>query len=309
MFRSILVPLDGSAFGEQALPPALDIARRSGARIELVHVHVVPAPMYAARVANWNYEGTYDPRGAEKARAYLEETAGRLRKTADVPVTFVLLEGGVADALAEQVRSAKADLVVMTTHGRGPFSRLWLGSVADAFIRRSTVPVLLLRPREGTPAGAVGPNPRHVLIPLDGSPLAEQILVPAVALAQPTGADYTLLRVIPPVVAAVFEPAGVAAPVLVDEPSLQERKSQAQAYLQDVAHRFRAPGLDVRTQVVVDPVVPEAIFQAAQDNDIDLIALATHGRAGLPRLLLGSVADKVIRGASVPVLVFRPAEK
>jgi nucleotide-binding universal stress UspA family protein len=201
------------------------------------------------------------------------------------------------------------DLVVMTTHGRGPLSRLWLGSVADAFLRRSPAPLFLIRPREGAPDLAAGPGPRHILIPLDGGPLAEQVLGPAVALGQPVGADYTLLRVLPPAVAVVFEPAGTPMPVLVDDPPLQERESQARAYLDQVANRLRAEGLGVRTQVAVDQLVPGAILDAVPDNDIDLIALATHGRAGLPRLLLGSVADKVIRGAAVPVLAFRPAEK
>jgi nucleotide-binding universal stress UspA family protein len=200
------------------------------------------------------------------------------------------------------------DLVVMTTHGRGPFSRFWLGSVADEFLRRAPVPVLLVRPQETKPDLGREPALRHVLVPLDGSPLAEQILGPAVSLGSLTRADYTLLRVVPPPMFGVYDAGGFAiSPV--EEPSLEEQRSHAEAYLDKVAERLRAKSLPVRTQVIVGRQPSEAILEEAQTQAIDLIALATHGLQGLQRLLLGSVADKVIRGASIPVLVYRPTGK
>src|SRR5262249_42499567 len=134
MYRSILVPLDGSTFGEHALPAALSIARRAGASVKVVHAH---APVFANGLMS-TY--TLDTQERDYARSYLGEVILRLRKATKVPVSSALLEGPVADTLAAHVTAAGADLVVMTTHGRGPLSRFWLGSVADELLRRLTVP-------------------------------------------------------------------------------------------------------------------------------------------------------------------------
>jgi nucleotide-binding universal stress UspA family protein len=194
----------------------------------------------------------------------------------------------------------------MTTHGRGPLSRFWLGSVADEFIRKTSVPVLLVRPKEGTLDLSQEPVVRRVLIPLDGSGLAEQILGPAVALGSLMNADYTLLRVVCPPLFTVYDPAAVAVSP-VDQTSLEEERTQAQAYLDQVAQRLRARSLPVCTQVLVGMQPHQAILEEVQAQGVDLIALATHGRKGLTRLLLGSIADKLVRGAGVPVLVHRPS--
>jgi nucleotide-binding universal stress UspA family protein len=303
MYRTVLVPLDGSTFGEHALPLALAIARRAGARLQLAHVNVLPAPLFAERRPN--FENTLDPRAREKAQAYLDGAAERLASRAGVPSTSVLLEGGIAEALQGHIAATGVDLVVMTTHGRGPLSRFWLGSVADEFLRRATVPVLLVRPQEAPPDFAREPLPRHVLVPLDGSALAEQVLAPAVSLGSPAEADYTLVRVVQPVVVGGYDPVGFGASQML-QPAMDEMCAQAREYLDGVARRLRAQRLSVHTRVLIDQQPPGAIFEEAQAGGIDLIALATHGRHGLARLLLGSVADKVIRGSSLPVLAYRP---
>src|SRR5205823_5964004 len=137
---------------------------------------------------------------------YLAGVVKRLREMAPVVVTSSVLEGPVTEAIEEHARATGTDLIVMTTHGRGALSRFWLGSVADDLVRRLSVPVLLLRPSEKGPAPAALPGFRHVLIPLDGTALAEQALEPALQLAGPTSAQFTLLRVVAPIVPTTYDP-------------------------------------------------------------------------------------------------------
>ncbi|HZY89719.1 MAG TPA: universal stress protein [Gemmataceae bacterium] len=308
MYRSILVPLDGSTFGEHALPLAWEIARRTGASLKLLHVippfPVIDAggPLLADADLTAHFQG--------QARAYLEGLLQRLGGVADVAVTPTVLEGEVVSQVKDFAARAEVDLVVMATHGRGPLARFWLGSVADELVRQLPLPLLLVRPREKPPDPRGGPDLGRVLLPLDGSPLAERALEPAVALGG-AGATYTLLRVVKPALLPAYAPEGRSlereAKGLLDQiEALQQRLlAEAEEYLAGVAGRLRAQGLQVQTRVAVEEQPAVAILREAADARAGLIALGTHGRRGLARLFLGSVADKVVRGAAVPVLVHR----
>jgi nucleotide-binding universal stress UspA family protein len=305
MYRTILVPLDGSVFGEHALPLALRIAGQSGATLRLVHVHVPVATAYGDNALATDHD--LDTRVKEKEHAYLEEVSARLGKVCGIRRVTALLDGRIADTVYEQALSAGVDLVVMTTHGRGPLSRFWLGSVADELMRRLPQPLLLVRPAETPPDLAHPPALHHVLIPLDGSALAEDILDPALELGRLLQADFTLLRVIEPVILPDVHLGGNAVSGL-DPALLKALHSEAQAYLERMAELLRARSLRVQTRVISNCWAAGAILEEAGAHAVHLIALATHGRGGLARLLLGSVADKVVRGASVPVLLRRSRE-
>jgi len=307
MVRSLLVPLDGSTFGESALPLALTIARRAQATLQVVHVHV-PLLYFDTTMG---YESEVDDRIRQQEQAYLDSVVQRLAAVSAIPVKAVLLNGQVVDTLHAHAQATGVDLMVMTTHGRGPLSRFWLGSVADELIRRTPTPLLLVRPQEGEPDLTKERLLRHVLIPLDGSALAEQILEPALALGAPLGADYTLLRVIKPLLplypeaftTTVVEPGHA---MIEQMQELHEKvKGEAQTYLDGVAERLRARSHRVQTRVASGVQPAAAILDEAGACGSDLIALETHGRRGLSRLLMGSTADKVIRGSSLPVLVCR----
>lgn len=314
MYRSIMVPLDGSPFSEHALPLALSIARRSGARVQLVYVHAPLASVYgeSAFVLDTSLEVEFK----NKQRAYLDNVIKRVGQMSSVPVTALLLDGQIAERLKAQAVNGGADLVVMTTHARGPMGRFWLGSVADELIRQMAMPPLLLvRPNHGAPDLKQEPVFKHMLIPLDGSPLAEQMIEPAVSLGSLMGAAYTLLRVIKPMAPASYEVEGaqLARPALVIVERIQKAHEQlrkeAEDYLEKVAQRLRARSLAVQTRVAIEQQPAVAILQRIEALGNDVVALETHGRRGLSRLFLGSVADKVIRGSSVPVFVHRPAEQ
>src|SRR4051794_18948678 len=199
MYRSILVPLDGTRFAEHALPAALSLARRTAARLLLVSVSTPLAEAYV--------EGLYfntlelEQEVTARHRTYLDGMAGRVRQRAGVEVVARVLHGEVAPTLCDLIDQGEADLVVMATHGRGPLGRFWLGSVADEMIRHATAPLLLVRPAEGEADLSAEPDLSRIVLPLDGTGLAEQILTPAVALAEVVpGAEIILLRAVHPAV-------------------------------------------------------------------------------------------------------------
>jgi nucleotide-binding universal stress UspA family protein len=310
MYRSLLVPLDGSPFGEHALPVALSLARRAGATLHLAYVDPPATALYPEALLA--ADATLEAQLRSRQKEYLEGVARRLEGLAPVPVRAAVLDGPIAPTLHDHAGAVSADLVVMTTHGRSAVGRFWLGSVADYLIRHLSVPLLLVRPHDTAPAWDSDPLPRHILLPLDGTPLAEEMIEPAAAVAALTGAEFTLLRVLRPVLPSniAYESVGVGPAteeVIAQIQRVHEQlRMEAESSLAGVAVRLRGQGFGVQTRVAVEEQPALAILQEAVPPAIDLVALQTHGRGGLARLLLGSVADKVIRGASVPVLVRRP---
>ena len=299
-FRSILVPVDGSPFGEHALPLALGIARRAGADVRVVHVHL-PLESVFHRVRP-HHESGPDAWLRQRRQGYLDDLIRRLQEVTAVPVRPAFMEGREVAASLGAAASAGADLVVMATRGRGPLARLWCGGIADKLMRRLSVPLLLVRGHDVPVDLENAPPLRHVLVPLDGSGLAERVLEPAVALGMLTGADHTLLHVAAP----EFD-YSVGYGVRSWRPPGDRRRAEAWKYLRRVADRLGGGTLRVHPRVVPDErPIAEAILRYAQAHDADLIALASRGRGGLSQVFRGSVADRVVRGASVPVLVYRP---
>lgn len=300
MYRTILVPLDGSPFSERALPLALRVARHTGAAVDLAHVHdpsVFPH---------------HDAEGKQVMHAALHRLRGRIAARAGLRVTAHFLEGEIVPALRDRIDEGGVDLVVMATHGRGGMSRAWLGSVADALVRELRVPLLLTRPRAPRRRAAAAPPSRRTLVPLDGSPEAEGVLAHAFALGAANQSEVLLLRIVTPLpIALDLYPDGAmplgdgASPI--GGADIERQAREAERYLHSVAERVRRPGVPVNTHVLVNGQPARAILDFAHECDADLIALTTHGHGAFARLLLGSVADKVLRGATVPVLMYRPA--
>jgi nucleotide-binding universal stress UspA family protein len=312
MYKSILVPLDGSTFAEHALPLALTVARHSGASLRLVHVLQPLASVYAE--APLFADSDLEERIKNRLRGYLDAVAFRVCQHTHTPVTTQLEEGEIVPTLRGVVEETKADLVVATTHGRGPLGRFWLGSVADELVRVLPVPLLLTRPPDDVPDLSVEPPLKNMLVALDGTKLSEHMLAYAVEFGRMTGAGLTLLSVIKPVPPVPF-PTGSAnldaevQSMLSQIDAIQEQMAkEALKYLDGLAAPLRAQGLHVATKVVFEERPGTGILHEAVPPAVDLVALETHGRRGLSRLILGSVADKVIRGASVPVLVHRPRQ-
>jgi nucleotide-binding universal stress UspA family protein len=304
MIRSVLVPLDGFSFSEHAIPFASAIARRARGSLHLARVHNPLPPPLGAELG---FTDEIDLVYKDRENSYLADVVRRIGGLPSLQVTTELLEGTTAAALT--ARAADFDLVVMTTHGRGPLGRLWLGSVADELIRVLPVPVLLLRPQDGPADLRHEPVCKQMVLALDGTAVAEQILEPALEVGALLGSSIRLVRVVKPTLVGDYIPAGEASQTMTA--SLYARLSEmqrqleaeARSYLASLASRLAKRRISVETRLLVDDQPAAGILSQAETG---MIALATHGRHGLRRVLLGSVADKLVRGCSLPLLLFRP---
>ncbi len=299
-YRSLLVPLDGSSFGEHALPHALGLARRAGATVRLVQVH---SPLESGfNPGRLSYDSGLDAWLRRRRQAYLDALTRRLAKVTPVRVAPLLAEGREIAASLCEVAGATTDLVVMATRARGPLGRLWHGGVADALLRRLTAPLLLVRGYD-TPVDLTGdPAPRHVLIPLDGSEAAERILGPALGLGKLTGADHTLLRVLHQQRdSSLGYGRGGSHRTAGGRP-----QEEAWNYLRRLARRLGGKTAKVDARLLVaDQATAASILWYAKTRNADLIALTTEWRGTLSQLFRGSVGDQVVRRATTPVLVVR----
>jgi nucleotide-binding universal stress UspA family protein len=310
MFRSILVPLDGSRLAEWALPAAIRTASNNRAELELITIEIPIVPFETTdSLLDDAIEPWRVPADAN-ASAYLDEMVRRVAQVCDVPVhkTIRDFKPRVPEAILQHARDAGSDLIVMTTHGYGPFKRFWLGSVADTVIRESKLPTLIVRPAEDAAADLTNqPRYRHVLIPLDGSEVSQTVINYATGVAGPD-ATFTLLRAVVPLPLPLLTPEFAVAGALTREAAtVHDLEEQARTTLEQIAGRLRTRVANVKTVVMIEPFVASGILDYARDHAVDLIALTTHGRGGASRVLLGSTADKIVRGATMPVLVYRPA--
>jgi nucleotide-binding universal stress UspA family protein len=298
----LLVPLDGSDLSKRAIPVAAGLARRAGAELRLVHVHS-PFPADPIHIAGLPILDEHlRPLRREHEQVYLDR-AGRALG-AGVPVSTALLDGPVAASLGTYAVHGGVGLIVMATHGRSGLERAWLGSVAEDMVRTSSVPLLLIRPEPGHKPGPF----RRILVPLDGSAFAEAILEHAVTLGSvEPDAELILLAVVQPVVSAAWMPGPTLAASLPAEEATRHEEDRAREYLERVVARFDTSGLRLRWRVEIASAVAPAILGVARAERVDAMAVTTHGRSGLARLMLGSVADKLVRGSHTPVLVFRPS--
>ncbi|HEY3229435.1 MAG TPA: universal stress protein [Roseiflexaceae bacterium] len=297
MYHSILVPLDGSGLSEHAVPAAATIAHASGAALHLTHVRVPAAKQRANTASNTAESGTRD-------RDYLETIVERLAAEPDLKLTKTILDGEVVDALAAYAAASAIDLIVMTTYGHGGLPYHRVGSTTEALVRRISLPILLIQPNETAPDLGQPSTFQHVLVPLDGSHLAEQILEPALALGKLMHAEYTLLRIVEPLTLKDYDP--VSAIAHLSERTNEEVRREAEEYLAAFAERLRADGVRCTIRAVIDRQPAAEILRAMHEPGIDLLGMTTHGRAGLGRLLIGSVAYNVVREAEIPVLIYRP---
>lgn len=303
MLTTILVPLDGSRFAEAALPDATRVAAAAMARMYLIMASQ-PVVAMAGMGESAGFQLAPDEEERHRGAEYLAGIATRCDGTSDFPAQFRLLEGPAGEAVCDEAGRVGADLIVMATHGRGAFGRLWLGGVADHVVRHSSRPVLLVHPQRNRP-GALRREGGDILVALDETEFSDAILDPVVDLARATGAGVTLLTVVAP----VFEPLEPSMPYPVPQhPGVLARRSDgAHCRLRRVAARLRKRVASVSTRVAAGSSPAGGILSVLEEPRFGMVALTTHGAAGVRRLLLGSVAEKVIRAAGKPVLVLRPA--
>jgi len=276
MFAKILVPLDGSELSERAVPYATVLAKAATGSLTLVRV-------------------VLDPAHEDEAKAELATVAEKVAKlgvNADVRVIY----GHPAEMIIDAAASDQHTMIVMSTHGRSGLGRWLYGSVADQVLREATVPVLLV------PAACerVWSDQRsfHILAPLDGSDLAEEALAPVTRLADELSAELLLIQAVEPAHYAFAD----TYPYPIND--VDSEVAAADAYLNDVAKSIETPTRLIRTRSVVG-YAPTAIATVADEEQADLIAMATHGSSGVRRLVMGSVAVGTLQRATVPVFLVR----
>jgi nucleotide-binding universal stress UspA family protein len=236
----------------------------------------------------------------DSALSELSALAVECRRISSAEISADLEQGSVPDALERYAKRNEIDLIVISSHGRRGIARLSLGSVTDCLIRGTTIPVLVVKPKASYLAPDASKEFHHIVVPLDGSALAEQILARVIPLAKVEDARITLLHVLDPSEASYSDEE------LRRLPWWEKEVAGAQAYLARKACQVRRHGIDTTTVVVVGENVSDAITDYARRERADLIAIATHGLGGLVRVLRGSVADAVTKSAMSSVLVFHP---
>jgi nucleotide-binding universal stress UspA family protein len=347
MIQRILVPLDGSRIALTALPPALSIAERSGATIFLVSAAATtPSVMVRERGTATAPGGADDParpggpgqrpaggkttptegwfeEERKRAKTYLNEVVNQIGETS-ATLQVRILSGSPIPALEDAVAEFDIDLIVMTSHGRGRLERLWIGSVTEGLIRSGPCPILIWRPEARSshaedPAPEVGdvedraglgvdlstrPDFRRILVPLDGSERSETILPHVRNLAVGFEASLQLASVVsaPTRLPSMYLPHQAE-----EEEDRTEEIQEFTRYLESVADRLREDGLTVDLVVLEGRKPADAILAQRKAEGADLVAMATRGRGGLVRMVTGSVADKVLRAGTAPVLIHRPS--
>lgn len=306
MFRTVVVPLDGSPLAEHAIATATMLAERADAELVLVRAHQVILHDLGDQVP-------LDQAMREEAQDYLDRTAKGIHSEIGLTARTAVLDGPPGQTICDFVRAEKQPLLVMSTHGRTGFSRAWMGSVADAVVHSASVPVLLLRPEEA-PDGLLEPLGvfHRMLLPVDGSGYSEQVVPYAMALAELTAAQVLLLEVVKPVYTPAFAPAmeyavAYAPPEEYAADATASLVERAADYVSALAVKLRRQyaTLDIQTEVRTDAAPARAILETAREQGTDLVAMTTHGR-GMRRMMIGSVADKILRGGPRAMLVVRP---
>lgn len=297
-FRNVLVPVNGEHVGEYALPLALGIANRTGAEIHLVLVH---RPYRSDFPFELMAEPGLPDRLRREQKDYLDELVRRIKKVTSVPITPIFLEGNDVAGLLSEYASENADLVVIATQGRGILSRLWSEATAQPLLRRLTIPVLFVRGYDA-PVDLTGdPQIQHMLFPVNGSSNEEDVLQSAMALRMQTNTRHTFLQIVPLSMDCPLGQSKLAS----GQPRSSDLLSEDWKHLDRLSDRLNGGKTNsVRSTVITnDRPIATAIVDYSQSNDVDLIVMSTRNRSGLARFFTGSIADKVIRSASKPVLV------
>jgi len=297
-FKKILVPTDFSEFSQYALKYACAFAKGSGGMIECVHV---------VDTTFMDVGGVYAP--AASAQKSLNTIRAQAQKELDhfvrkehllgIEVKPHMREGIAADEIVKLTEEAKADLVIISSHGRSGLDRLVFGSVCDRVLRLSKVPVLIVKHPEHEALAKDGSlSLKRILCPIDFSAFSRSALPAATELAKQFGATIVLAHIAD----ARFDYPEWNAQIALN--NTQHLVEAAQENLARVAKDLSG----VKSEIHVSVGVPHhSLVGLTSNGKVDLVIMPTHGRKGIAHALLGSVTERVAHGANCPVLVIRPA--
>jgi nucleotide-binding universal stress UspA family protein len=304
MYDKILVPLDGSALAEQVLPYVRPLTKALAASIELLRA-IPPAGHELADPNSTNSE--------DQVLDYLRSVSASLNDLG-ISISCAVRQGDPAPWIISEAEQEPGTLIAMATHGRSGVARWLLGSVTDKVLHATTTPLLIVRSNE--PSNSVSEAQlKTVTVPLDGSVLAEQVLPHVATLAKALDLAVRLVRVHPSVeeYSRYFErqQIGSTATIYSGPYEVFSRKADAQAmeYLHQAKMQLNHEGVWSVEESLLRGHPAATIVDLARESPGSLVTMTTHGRSGIGRWLLGSVADRVIRHSGVPVLVVRASEQ
>jgi nucleotide-binding universal stress UspA family protein len=301
MYKVIMAPSEGSDSERAALTVAVKLAQRFDADLHLVRVQTSPLVIETVArqpVLEITEQTLRDERLARLRK--LEALGTELRTLGGIRVMTAIEDGPIGPTLRDYARKSKVDLIVMSSHSRGGLKRVTLGSVTDLLIRQTNIPVLVVK----QPASFIGTtfneSVSRIVVPLDGSALAEQILPAVASLALRINATVSLLQVLTPLTYSQKEIMQAGLPWWDSDIAL------ADSYLSHAASYLTEEGVAVSKDVILSENVASAILDYATRMRADLIAIATSGSGGMTRFVFGTVADEVTRRASASLMVFHP---
>ncbi|MFC1945626.1 universal stress protein [Chloroflexota bacterium] len=281
MYKSVVIPLDGSRFAEAAIPYGIALARRLSFKVKLLSVVENQSPHFRI-----------------EAEKYLVRTIIGIKQFLDTsdtsknPVAFrsrvlietAVLNGSPAEQITEYTNSGSLKLLVMATHGRSGIGRWTIGSVADKVVRTTTrQPTVLIRCRGAQPKVRIAKGLKKILVPLDGSMLSSAIISYISEIARLFDSELRLLQVVPEN-GSIFK--------------------NAENYLTDLCDGLKAQGYDASHEVRIGSPA-ETIINVAEKLKADMVAMSTRGQGGFYPWVLGSVASKIINGGTTPLMLIK----
>jgi len=297
MYKKILVPLDGSATAEAVLPYVEAFAAGFKTAVELLSVIDIGAMTTHLAPDRVRHLDTIVAYEEKKCATYLEDVAKTFSHS---PTECRIVRGTPAEIILESTLRERDTLIAMATHGRSGAKRWLLGSVAEKVLRGTSNPLFLVR------AAAAKTVPQRIIdsivVPLDGSTLAEKILPTVSRWARALDVEVRLIRAFEfPTAAYVSSDAYLPD---YDEFREEERR-EAAAYLKGKEDFLVGEGVRTVSILTLEGSAANEIISYAQSAPGAVIAMSTHGRSGVQRWILGSVTEKVVRHAADPVLVVR----
>ena len=300
MFSRILIPLDGSKTAEKVLPYARRLATVAHVVVDLLGV--VELTDIAGDIGSNEapYAEALIREAVRNSTDYLENLAKTFRKGR---VGYRVEQGRPEDIIIAAAAADTGTLIAMATHGRSGVSRWLLGSVTEKVLRGTVNPLLVVRaPRDAKTDGEAALT--SVIVPLDGSDIAEAVLSRVADLAKALELHVVLVRVY----ALPLATYGEDDYYVPDYIELKDQfKDEAEGYLNSTASFLRAQGVAHVSTVVVEGSAADAIISLARKTPDNLVAMSPYGRSGLQRWVLGSVTEKVVRHCEDPVLIGRGA--
>lgn len=286
MFERMALLLDTSELSEAVIPYALHLASKMGSELDVVNVI--------------ESEGA----GERLSKAYLDKIVEEIKEPGIKNKRSIIMRGKAADQIIDYAERNKIDIIAMTSHGHSGIKRWVIGGTADKIIRGTRIPVLLVYNKGKSLLSLQSHTFTHILLPLDGSKAAEATLPYVESIVSSTKVKVSLIRVLSPLVDQYAGPEEY----VVDYTGkiMQALEEDATDYLKQTAKSLEEKGILVSTTIVLGFPASE-ILKYVEKQKVDLVVMSTHGRSGMGKWILGSVASKVLHSLEIPLLLIRPS--